>query len=225
VIGFPMGLILVPLGVPAALIAFGDIWKDAGYGAMALSLLCVGGTLISFASEVLKADGRPDTLTRIRTVTLIAAVAFMVALVGFDLVGICAGFSIGTMVGASYAIARVGEQLQIGVSRLVREVLPAAVASVVMAGILTPLEFLVIDAGSHGTAVGLLLLIAEALLGLVVYLLALRVLAPESFQELIGLAGRLLRRRSGSEPDAGDAFVDERVAPEGEEAPTEASLR
>jgi O-antigen/teichoic acid export membrane protein len=194
VIGFPMGLILVPLGVPAAVIAFGDVWKSAGYGAMALAGLTVAGTLISFASEVLKADGRPDLLTKIRVVVLIGAVVFMLALLPFDLVGVCAGLTLGTAIGAGYAVFKVGKQLQIPELRLLREILPAAAAAVFMAAALTPIEFLIIKASTHGTALGLVLLALEALLGLALYLGALRVIAPEVFRELVSLVMRMLRR-------------------------------
>ena len=202
-IGFPMGLILVPLGVPAAVLAFGDVWKDAGYAAMALTGVTVAGTMISFASEMLKADGRPDILTRIRVVTLVAAVAFMLVLLPFDLVGICGGLSIGTAIGAGYAVFMVGRQLEIPERRLVEAMLPAAGAALFMAAVLTPLEFLLVKASSHGTALGLVLLAAEAALGLVLYLLALRLLGAETYRELLSLVRRLLRR-GGSEPDDGD---------------------
>jgi O-antigen/teichoic acid export membrane protein len=221
IVGFPLGLILVPLGVPAAVLAFGDVWRDAGYAAMALAAVPAAGTLISFASEMLKADGRPDLLTRIRTVTLIAAAAAMIALVPFDLVGVCLGFSIGTSIGAVYAMAQAGRQLEVPAGQLAREILPGALPALVMAAVLTPLEFLVIDASSYGTAVGLLLLIGEGALGLAVFLASLRLISPSSFTELISLLGRLLRRgRSASGEEAGDA-----ASSQAEEASTEASDR
>lgn len=203
IVGFPLGLVLIPLGVPAAVIAFGDVWRDAGYAAMALSLTPAAGTLVSFASEVLKADGRPDLLTRIRTVTLIAAAAGMIALVPFDLIGVCLGFSIGSSIGAVYGIAQAARQLDVPARELAREIFPGAGAALIMAAVLTPLEFLVIDASSHGTFVGLLLLAAEGALALGLYLGSLRLISPASFRELISLLGRLIRRGGGGgETDA-----------------------
>lgn len=205
-IGFPMGMILVPLGVPAAVIAFGQVWRESGYGVMTLAGLTAAGTLISFAGEVLKADGRPDLLTRTRLVTLAAATASMLALLQLDLVGVCAGLSIGTAIGAGYALVRVGRQLEVGAWRLAREAAPAAVAAVAMAAVLTPVEFLLVHADAHGTVAGVLLLGLEALLGLVLYLLALRLVSRDNFAELVSLTKRL---RPGGEtataPAAGDA--------------------
>jgi O-antigen/teichoic acid export membrane protein len=222
-IGFPMGILLVPLGVPAAVIAFGDVWRDAGYAAMALAGVAVTGTLISFASEVLKADGRPDILTRIRFVTLIAVLAGMIALLPFDLIGVCLGFSLGTFVGVVYAIVRVAQQLEIPARRLAREVLPTAAAAVFMAAVLTLVEFLLVDASSHGTAVGLGLLGLEGLLGIVLYLLALRVLSPDSFREFVSLVFRMLRRGGGTKSDA-EPSPSETAGPADEETQAGVSL-
>jgi O-antigen/teichoic acid export membrane protein len=220
-IGFPMGLILVPLGVPAAAIAFGERWTDAGYAAMTLAGVTVAGTLISFASETLKAAGRPNILTRIRVVNLVAAVVFMIVLLPFDLVGVCGGLSIGTAIGGVYAMVKVAELLEVSGRRILQEVVPSAAAAIFMAGVLTPVEFLIVDASSHGTAVGIGLLALEALLGLVLYFSALRVLSPDGFHELVSTLGQLLRR-GRSEPEA-EAGTESAQAPD-EQAPTEASL-
>ena len=217
-IGFPLGLLLVPLAVPAALIAFVSVWEDAGYAAMALAGVTVAGTVISFASETLKADGRPDILARIRVVNLVGTVIFMLALLPFGLFGIAAGLSVGTFAGAIYSVTKVSELLEIPVSRMMREIVPAGVAGLFMAAVLTPLEFLLVDASSHGTALGLLLLVLEGLLGIALYLLALRIVSPDSFRELISLVLRMLRRR-GPEPQV-DGPPDAAAA--GEKTPTEA---
>lgn len=223
-IGFPLGLLLVPLGVPAAVIAFGAVWKDAGYAAMALSVMMAGGTLISFASETLKADGRPDILARIRVVNLIATLIFMGALLPFHLVGVCAGLSIGTLLGAVYAMVKVSERLEIGALRLTREILPSAAAAIFMVAVLTPLQFLLIDASSHGTALGLVLLTAEAVLGIALYLAALRVLAPDGFRELISLARRMLRR-GGAEREDQDPSSEPPPTPGGGKTPDQATVQ
>lgn len=199
VIGFPLGLILVPLGLPSAVLFFGEVWRDAGYAAMALTWCAVAAMPTSFASETLKADGRPDILLRIRALNVVATTVFMVALLPFDLVGVCAGLAIGTTITAGYGLLRTGRQLEISMRRMLGEIWPAAVAALFMTGVLVPLEFLVIDAASHGTAAGILLLGAEASLGALLYLLALRVLDRDGFDELIALGRRLLRRGGGDE--------------------------
>ena len=217
IIGFPLGFLLLPLGVPSAVLAFGDVWRDAGYAAMALALVPIGGTLMSFASEVVKADGRPDILTSMRVVTLVAAAVGMFALLPYDLIGVCLGFSVGTLIGGIYSLGRAGRQLEIPARDMVREVIPATAASLVMVAAILPLEFLVVDASSHGTALGLLLVGLEAVAAGIVYLGSLRLIAPENFRELISLLQRLIRR-GGSDSD------DEDEAPELDEASKEAPV-
>jgi hypothetical protein len=57
-------------------------------------------------------------------------------------------------------------------------------------------ETLVVDAASRGTALGLLLLVAEGALGLLVYAVSLHLLAPDFARELRTLL-RTARRPSG----------------------------
>jgi O-antigen/teichoic acid export membrane protein len=191
---FPLGLILIPLGLPIATIVFGDAWRDAGYAAMALSLFPLAGTLVSFASEVAKADGRPDIVTRTHAVSLTAGTGFMVALLPFDLVGVAAGFGLGWLAGGIYSLARAAGLLEVPRRWLFSEALPALGAGLIMVALLTPLEFLVVNADSRGTWVGLGLIVAEALLGLIVYLGALRLLAADTVREMAELIPRLRGR-------------------------------
>jgi PST family polysaccharide transporter len=213
---FPLGLILIPLGVPIATIVFGDVWRDAGYAAMALSLFPIAGTLVSFASEVAKADGRPDIVARTHVVNLIAGTAFMLALLRFDLVGVAGGFALGWLVGGLFSMSRVSSLLEVPLRRLLAEALPALVAGLVMVAVLTPLEFLVINADSHGTAAGLALIVLEGLLGGLVYLAALRVVAPDTVRQMRGLLGNLRRRGAGGDEEPPPARDDVAVPDERE---------
>jgi PST family polysaccharide transporter len=205
-IGMPMGMMLVALGLPAAELAFGHEWKTAGYGAMVLSGMTTTGVVISFASEVLKADGRPDRLTRVRGLNLAVALVGMLALVPLGLIGVCAGLTIGTVAGAVYALVLVSDQLGLRVTTVLRQMAPTAGAATGMAAILCPLEFLVVQAGSRGTLLGVVLLLAEGLLGLTLYVIFLRLLSREHLDEVRDVAARLLperlTRRAGSDQAA-----------------------
>jgi hypothetical protein len=161
---------------------------------MALAGLPVAATLVSFTSEVVKADGHPEVLPRVHATTLIVGTVFMVALLPFHLNGVVVGFSIGWMAGALYGLRSTGRLLEIPPAEIWREIVPPAVAALVMAAILTPLEFLVVQADTRGTAVGLALVGAEALLGAIIYLAALSVLSRGTLHDLRDVAGRMLRR-------------------------------
>ena len=113
VLTMPLALILVPMGISLAVVAFGEVWRDAGEASMALAPFVVGAALINLVSEALKAEGRPEILIKIHTVTVIAGAAAMIAMLGWGLVGVAAGVSVGALVGATYSLARIGALLGI----------------------------------------------------------------------------------------------------------------
>jgi len=137
-VGFPLGLLVIPLGIPAAVIVFGDVWEEAGKAAMFLVGLPIGATLISFASEVVKADGRSDIQARLHVVTVISSTLFMVALLPFGLMGVCAGVSLGTLVGGSYAVWRVKNLLELPYRELLSAVSTPLLAGALMVAVLAP---------------------------------------------------------------------------------------
>lgn len=210
-LGMPMGMILIPLGVPAAELAFGHEWRSAGFAAMILSGMTTTGIVISFASEILKADGRPDLLTRIRGINLVVALTAMIALTWGGLYGVCAGLTFGTFVGAVAALVYVARQLELPSRALLAEMAPTAGAATAMAAILTALEFGLVQAGSHGTAVGIVLLLAEGTLGFLLYVGFLRLFSRAHLDEARDLAkravpARLTRRLGrGGDNDPADA--------------------
>jgi hypothetical protein len=126
---------------------------------------------------------------------LVVAVVAMVALTPLELIGVCAGLTIGTIAGAVYALLLVRRQLELSVTGLLRQFLPSTAAALGMAAVLTPLEFLVVKAGSRGTVVGIVLVLAEAALALVLYVLFLRLFSRGHFDEMRGVMTRLLPAR------------------------------
>lgn len=191
----PFGLIFIPLGIPLAVTLFGDVWRDAGEGVMALSAFIIAASMVSIASEALKAAGRPDILTRIHTVTGITAAIAMGSLMGFDLVGVAAGFSIGWCAGAAYALSRLGKLLEIPLRDMLRCLWAPAVAAMAMAAILMPIDRLLLDPVSHGVALALLLLAAEGLIATALYAAVLLPLAPDTIPRLREILGSARRGR------------------------------
>jgi PST family polysaccharide transporter len=191
----PLGLILIPMGISLAVVAFGEVWRDAGEAAMALGPFVVGAALINLVSEALKAEGRPEILIRIHAVTVITGGAAMAAMLGWDLVGVAAGVSVGAVIGAAYALVRIGGVLEIPVRSMLIQIWPSAVAAIAMAAAVLPLDR-ALDPPDHGTAVGVLLLGAEGLAAMVVYGGLLVVLAPDTIPKLRELVATARRRGS-----------------------------
>jgi O-antigen/teichoic acid export membrane protein len=193
-LAFPLGLLLVPLAVPAAVLLFGEVWRDSGYAAIALIGVPVAGTITSFVSETAKADGRPDLVARLHVVSVSSSTVAVIALLPFGLVGVSAGISVGLTVACVYGLVKVKRLVGFDTRETVISILEPAIAGVVMIAILTPLEFLVIDSTSHGTIVDLFLLGGEALLGLAIYTATLAMIAPVTARDTLDLGRRVIRR-------------------------------
>jgi O-antigen/teichoic acid export membrane protein len=198
---FPVGMLLLPLGEPGAVVLFGETWREAGQATMAMCLFPCASALSSIASEGLKAAGKPQRLTRMHTVTTVATAAAMLALLPFGLIGVAAGLSVGAVIGGIYALQQIESHLGFPVRPMLAEIWPPAVASLVMAALLLGGERLA-DAGTHSVAVDLALILGGALAGLLIFLGVLRLLAPATVSELMraaaSLPGRLRRARTGS---------------------------
>jgi O-antigen/teichoic acid export membrane protein len=192
---FPVSMLLVPLGTPAVVLVFGETWREAGYGAMALAGYCAALSLDSLASEAWKAYGRPDMLPRMHGISLTLTTICVGALVPFGLIGVTIGMSVSAIGVAAYAVWGMNSALDIPLKSMQREIWPAAVAATLMAGMLFCLEHFVVQAESRGTAEGLALLVAEALLGVGIYLGLLAILAPGTVRELVSRAVDLRKRR------------------------------
>jgi PST family polysaccharide transporter len=189
---FPAGLLLVPLGLPAVVLVFGERWHEAGVGAAALGVYCAALSLDSIASEAWKAHARPDMLPRMHTVSLVLTLACVAAGVPFGLIGVAIGLSVSAVGVAAYAVWGMSTVLGIPLEQLWREIWPPALAAAAMAGALLCLELLVLHADRDAVLPGLLLLFAQALLGAVLYLALLALLAPSSTRELLeAVRGRL----------------------------------
>lgn len=188
VIATPMGLIFIPFGIPLAVVLFGETWRDAGEAAIALGPFVVGASFCNLTAEVLKALGRPRLLNHVNAAIAGCCTLAMVALLRFDLIGVAAGVSIGTSLGAAYALRLAGRLLDLTAGAILREIWPAMAAGVAMVVIALPLARLV-DPTSYGTVAGLLLLAAEGAVALGVYALALQMFAPDTFQRVRHLVG------------------------------------
>jgi hypothetical protein len=129
-------------------------------------------------------------------VTVVASTAAMVALLGLDLTGVALGISIGWSIGAAYALYVTGRELGIGLGKIGAQLLAPAVAAAAMVGVVLPLDRLVLDPTSHGTAAALGLIGAEGLCAIVVYALVLLALRPALPAELRSIVSR--SRRSSS---------------------------
>lgn len=199
--GFPAGLILVPLGPAIAVLVFGDVWLPAGQAAAAMCLYTGAGAISSAASEGLKAEGRPETLVRMHTITAATTAAVMLAMLPLGLTAVAAGLSVGALAGAVYAVVATRRVLGIPKLRVWHEIWPPAVAGAIMALLLLPLDRLVLEPVERDTALGLAMLAIEGLAGIAIFTAALALLAPRSVREIVTFIRRRLRARRAGRVD------------------------
>jgi PST family polysaccharide transporter len=214
VVAMPLGLILAPLGEPLAIVVFGERWSVAGEITAAICLFIPAQTIAAEIGEGFKGTGIPAKRTRVNAIAVTAGAVAMLALTPvIGLYGVGVGISVDAIVGAGVAITLARGAMEIPARSFLVAIAPAAGAALAMVAVLFPLENLVVNAADHGTALGLLLLAAEGLFGLAIYLLALHVLAPGLGGELLGLIRSARRRPAGRLDVQGD---EELLEDEGE---------
>jgi O-antigen/teichoic acid export membrane protein len=188
------GMIMIPLGKPLTTLAFGDVWAQAGEAVMALGVYTAARGISSLVVEALKADGRPDVVTRMNVVELVVATIAMLALLPLGLVGVCVGISIGAVVRTAYSLRRTHTVMHIPFRKLLEAIRAPLLAALAMVAVLLPLDTLIVHAGDRAIVPGLLLLALEAVLGLAIYAGILHVLIPGALAELRALLGKLRTR-------------------------------
>ena len=203
-VGMGLGLILIPLGEPLALLVFGERWGEAGEAIVALALFVPGRAIASVVGECFKGAGVPAERTRASVVGVTAGILAMVALVPpFGLIGVALGVTADAVASGLYSIHRAHKAVGMPLGEMVRRIVEPLVAGVPMVLVLLALERFVVDAASQPTGLGLVLLAGEAALGLLIYAIALRAVSPSAASDF----GRLLR-----------SFRD-RGGPAGEDSP------
>ena len=203
------GLIMIPLGKPLTTLAFGAVWTAAGTAAMALGVFTAARGVSSLLVETLKADGRPDVVTRMNVVEVVVGSAAMIALLPLGLIGVCVGISIGAVVRAGYAFSRAHSVVGLPMTKMLSAIRAPLLAGIAMVAVLFPLEAFVLHAGDRATVPGLLLVAFEALLGLAIYMGILHALVPGTLAELRSLVGRIWKR---SRPE-GQMSDQRRISP------------
>ena len=213
VLGVPAGLILIPVGPPLTVIAFGDVWLPAGFAAIALCAYSGTSAITATVGELLKADGTPAPLTRINLAITIVTAAAMLALSPLGLSAAAAGFSIGALAGAIYALRFARGILSIPLTEMFREIWPSVIAATFAAFAVLPLDRFVLEPAAHGIIVGLMLLAVEGIAFTVLYIGVLHSIAPGHSGEILGVLRRQNWRRQPVDVDAIEAADPNPFAP------------
>ena len=146
---------------------------------------------MSATSEVFKAVNRPQLLVRMHSVSLVTVAVFVVAAaVPFGIVGVAIAVSLSRCLTAAYALRRAWPLAGLDRRDLMQAILGPAIASVAM--ILIMFAFAAaVSPLAHAQALAILLTIAEAAIGAIVYGIVLLLIDRErrrSARKLVALA-------------------------------------
>jgi len=191
----PVSLAFFPFGEPLAVLLLGASWEPAGEVLTSLCLVGAALALISISAEVFKATGRPDLLPRMHLLSALAPIVAVVVGVSYGVVAIGAATSVGmaavAAVGVLAACRVTGVRSRVAADGVL---VPAAIAGAI-AAVFYIVEHRFAESASRGTALGLALLATEAAGAGALYLLAMRLAAPDRTREFFS-AFRHLRRSS-----------------------------
>jgi O-antigen/teichoic acid export membrane protein len=194
-LGAPLALSLVPLGVPLAVTLFGDVWREAGHAAAAMCMYSLGAGVVSVVGEALKAAGTPRRMTPIYAVLSGLSIALMLALVPLGFTAVALALSIAAVGAAFYAIRVATSAFELDARLVAHAVGGPVLAATLMAAALFGLDA-VLDAAARPALASLAVLAIEGLAGGAAYLAALWTIQPHAISELREIAA-MARRRAG----------------------------
>jgi lipopolysaccharide exporter len=196
-------IVVAPVFVPWL---FGAQWEPAVVLAQILAVAGMAGTLKNTIDPLVLAAGKPRSLMvfNVCEVVLYAGMLFL-ASSGGDLVVVCAGvaaFRVATLV-CSYALL-LGPILESSLTELLDDAGPALLACIALVTAALPLRLLL-------DAPAVPVLAACAVAGFSAYALALRLVSPKAWDDVVMVVRHIApgRRRagSGSRPGAGEIGV------------------
>lgn len=197
----PMSLALIPLGVPLAVTALGPTWRPAGQAIAALSGMLLGNCVWSISAELIKGIGALQFQLRLQWLALVLTVILLVpAGVLWGLIGVSVALSVSTCMIVSLIMVGVARILRLSPRVLFRGLLTPGLASVPMVAAMFLFQHAV-NLVAAPEAARVALLIADVVLGAVVYTAILGVIDPPRRRAAAGVTARALARiRAGRAP-------------------------
>lgn len=189
--------VVVVTGEPLVVVLLGEQWRGAGIALVAMAGFGMGEALCGVADEATKASGRSKLLNWTSAVSLVATLGLTLLLVPYGLVGVGIAISTANVAMGLTAVTVAARVTAVRARDLAGALVPPVLAGAVGVAALAPLEHLVVRSAERLWIAGLGLLVLEALAFGVVYLLALRVVAPGIATGLLASL-RQLRHARGS---------------------------
>lgn len=190
----PVTALTIAIGVPLVVVLLGEPWRGAGVVAVAMAGFGLGEAMNSVAGEAMKGAGRSELLNWMTLTGLVVGIGLLFLLLPFGLVGIGLAISTAALSAGALGLFLAAPVVGVSGSEIAGRMLPPVVASLVAMAVITPLEHLVLHSDERGVAASLGLLTLDAVGFAVVYLAAMRVIAPSTIAVLTAAARKLLDR-------------------------------
>jgi O-antigen/teichoic acid export membrane protein len=190
----PLSFAALPLGVPVAVILLGPTWRTAGHVISALCGLVLGSSILAVSTEIFKVTGRGRLLVQINLVMLCAiAVTVSVGTNVWGVEGAAAGISLSFLSTACYALWRLAPLINLPLRQLATSNIGAMIATAVMVCVMFGFGAAV-DPLSHPRLIGVLLVVAECLVGAGAYAAVLLPIDAARRRDVRALVERLMVR-------------------------------
>jgi PST family polysaccharide transporter len=196
-LALPVGALTVIAGQPVVVLLLGNEWRFAGETTAAMAGIGLGTALSSVCTVAIKGAGRSSQLNWMTALNLGLGLGLVILLLPFGLVWV------GVAISLTYlAVGALGVELARALaSASHREILsclgPTTLSALVAFAVVFPLERLVVRSDHMIEPLALAAIIAECALFMIVYFLALRVLAPSRFYAVRDVAYRAVSRFCG----------------------------
>jgi PST family polysaccharide transporter len=218
----PFAAILVALGQPLIVVLLGEQWRPAGLFVAAMAGYGPGTAMSAIGYESIKGAGQSKKLNWLTGITLVVGLGGLLLLIPLGLVGVGLAASIEGVVSGLAGLLLARRLAGVSLRDLTGVLLPPLVAAAVAGGLVGFLEHGFVHSDQRPTVVALILLAAEGMLLLGIFVGLLFVMAPNTVRELrdglLRRAGRGRRDDDGSadvpddgpgpRPDDADSFFD-----------------
>lgn len=210
-----MAGVLVALGQPLVLVVLGDQWRGAGTVLVAMAGLGVG-TALATSAEAIKGAGRTTLLNWVTGVEVVLGIGLVVVMThAFGLLGVGLSVSLTSLAAGLLLVALARPIVGLRWRDVLQVVVPTLVAAAIAAAATRLLEVEVLRSPERSVPVALVFLVLGGLAFLAVFAVALRLLAPTIFAQVVQVVGAVLRSATGPLARRRAQRADQRRDPEG----------
>jgi PST family polysaccharide transporter len=193
----PVGALMVVVGESVVVVALGEDWRPAGAMTAAMAGIGLGMALWAVSSVAIKGAGRSSLLNWMTVLSLVLDVVLVLALLPFGLVGIGIAISLTYLSVGCLGVALARSVVSASFRDIVSCLAPSTLSALAAFAVVFPLDRLFVSSYQTGDLVVLALVVGECLLFALVYLCVLRLVSPERFHSVRGVARRAAARLPG----------------------------